>query len=101
MENHATHDERIHLAAYLYRFGWSIDDIVNTFRTASDFNPAIAESQVMSLISKDYKPYSCKRVKAEMLHVCPFAMTKNYCHYITSSMEKRRKEKLMTNTDKV
>ena len=91
MEKHASHDERIHLAAYLYRFGNSIEDIVNVFRDATDFNPVIAESQVVSLVSKDYKPYGCKRVKAEMLDVCPFAKTKGYCHYISSSIEKKRK----------
>jgi hypothetical protein len=91
MESHATHDERIHLTAYLYRFGHSISDIVNTFRDASDFNPVITESQVMSLVSKDYRPFGCRRVKAEMLNVCPFARTKSYCHYISSSIEKKKK----------
>lgn len=91
MEHHASHDERIHLTAYLYRFGHSIADIVNVFRDANDFNPVIAESQVMSLVSKDYRPFGCKRVKAEMVNVCPFAKTKQYCHYIQSSMAKRKK----------
>jgi len=90
MEHHASHDERIHLTAYLYRFGHSIADIVNVFRDASDFNAVIAESQVMGLVSKNYRPFGCRRVKAEMLNVCPFARTKGYCHYIQASIAKRK-----------
>lgn len=90
-ESHASHSERIHLTAYLYRFGHSISDIVNAFRNASDFNSVIAESQVMSLVSKDYRPFGCRRVKAEMMNICPFTKAKQYCHYIRASTEKKRK----------
>lgn len=91
LEHHAVHNERIHLAAYLYRLGHSISEIVDSFREATDFNPVIAEAQVMSLISKNYRPFGCKRVKLEMDRVCPFAGTNTYCHYITNSMEQRKK----------
>lgn len=90
MEHHATHNERIHLTAYLHRFGHSVEEIVNSFRDASDFVPSIAEGQVLGLISSNYNPFSCKRVKKEMHDICPFSDKKGYCHYIKSALSKRK-----------
>ncbi len=82
MERHATHDERIHLAAYMFRLGHSFDEIVNAFSNATDFNQIIAEQQVRSIIGRNYKPYRCDRVKTQMRNVCPHSANKRYCHYI-------------------
>jgi len=82
LEHHATHDERIHLTAYLYKIGWAFDDIINVFRDATDFNPAIAEYHVRSIIAGNYRPYACRRVKSQMRNVCPFQDSGRYCHYI-------------------
>lgn len=90
LEKHATHDERIHLAAYLYKIGWAFDDIVNVFQDASDFNPAIAEQQVRSIIAGNYKPYACSRVKTDMHNVCPYADNKRYCHYIVNIIQQSK-----------
>jgi len=91
MERHATHDERIHLTAYLYKLGWAFDDIVNIFRDATDFNPAITEYNVRSIIAGNYRPYSCSRVKRDMRGVCPFEGIGRYCHYIKNIIQQSQK----------
>jgi len=83
LEKHANHEERIHLAAFLYRLGYSVEQIVDAFREASDFSPSQTEYYVTDMIAKNYRPYSCKRVKDQMA-VCPFAKNGRYCHYIAS-----------------
>jgi hypothetical protein len=89
-ERHATHDERIHLVAYLYKLGWSFDDMVNIFRDATDFNPTIAEYHVRSLVAGNYRPYACSRVKTDMRNICPFAGTGRFCHYIQNVIQQSR-----------
>jgi hypothetical protein len=82
MYQHAGHEERMHLAAYMYKLGHSFDDIVNAFRGTTDFNPVVCEQQVRSIVGSGYKPYSCGRVKSQMSDICPYSSTGRYCHYI-------------------
>ena len=96
MEKHASHDERIHLAAYMYKLGSSVDDIVSAFRDASDFNPITTEQQVLSIVGKDYNPYGCGRVKTYMNGVCPYATNRGYCSYINKIMKKQQADKIST-----
>jgi hypothetical protein len=81
LQHHANHEERIHLAAYMYKLGHPLMDIVNAFRDASDFNPIVAEQQVLSVIGNNYNPYGCTRVKMNM-DICPYNKRKAYCNYI-------------------
>lgn len=90
MEKHAGHNERIHYAAFLYKLGYSFDDIVDAFRDTSDFNPEVAETQIRGIIGDSYRPYACSRVKAQM-DVCPFKRTNAYCHYIRRLIMAREK----------
>jgi hypothetical protein len=89
LKKHASHEERIHLAAYMYKLGHSVHDIVNAFKDASDFNPIIAEQQVLSIVANNYNPYGCNRVKLDM-DVCPYNKQKGYCHYIQKLAASRK-----------
>lgn len=81
-EHHAKHNERIHLAAFLNKLGRSEDEITDAFSEASDFNRAVAQYQVRSLLDANYSPYSCRRVKLEMGDLCPYSKNDGYCSYI-------------------
>jgi hypothetical protein len=81
MQHHASHEERIHLAAYMFKLGHPIYEIVEAFKDATDYNPVVTEQQVMSVVANNYNPYGCARVKLNM-DVCPFNKQKGYCHYI-------------------
>lgn len=81
-EHHAKHNERIHLAAFLNKLGKSEDEIVDVFKEASDFNRAVAQYQVRSILDMNYSPYGCRRVKLEMGDLCPYTGTGGYCRYI-------------------
>lgn len=94
LERHASHDERIHLAAYMYKLGHSVDDIVNAFKDATDFNPVVAEQQVLSIVSKDYNPYGCSRVKRDMGETCPFYKNKGHCYYIRKLINQQKEKKV-------
>lgn len=83
MERHAKHNERFHFVAFQNRIvGKTINEMVDSLRNASDFVRAVSEYQVRDIVSKNYKPYGCYRVKAEMPDVCPYSGTRNHCKYI-------------------
>lgn len=73
--HHATHIERIHLAGYLKRFGYTDEEIVEFFKSASDFDSTVALSQIKSL--KGYCNYSCRNIRLQMCDLCP-----GMCDYI-------------------
>lgn len=75
VNQHATHDERKHLAGYLMHFGYSDDEILEFFRPASDFNRDVALSQIRSL--HGYHGYACRNVRTIMRDLCP-----GTCRYI-------------------
>lgn len=72
---HATHQERVHLAGYLKRFGYSDVEIVDFFRGTTDFQYDVALSQIRSL--DKYSNYSCRNVRLFMKDLCP-----GMCDYI-------------------
>jgi len=85
---HAGHQERIHLASYLFKLGHSMDEIIDSFRETSDFNPAVTQYQVYGIMGANYNPYSCARVKREMPECCPYSKTGAYCGYIKKLAKK-------------
>jgi hypothetical protein len=87
LQKHATHAERIHLAASLYKMGKSFEEIEDMFKMASDYNPVVTETQLRSIIGSNYRPFSCGRVKKEM-DVCPYRNDGRYCHFIQKLMKK-------------
>ena len=93
MKHHASHEERIHLAAYMYKLGHPLYEIIQAFKDTSDYNPVVAEQQVLSIISNNYNPYGCARVKLN-LDICPFNKQKGYCHYIRNLSANTKLEKV-------
>jgi len=75
VNQHATHDERKHLAGYLMHFGYTDDEILDFFRPASDFNRDVALAQIRSL--HGYHGYACRNVRTIMRDLCP-----GTCRYI-------------------
>lgn len=82
INQHATHQERVHLAGYLKRFGLSDSEIVEYFRNTSDFNREFALSQIASLDM--YSNYSCKNVRLMFRDLCPGS-----CEYIREVAKRR------------
>lgn len=74
INQHATHDERKHLAGYLLRFGLSEYEIVDYFKNTSDFNRDYALEQIRSL---GHSGYSCRNVRLMLKDLCPGS-----CEYI-------------------
>ncbi|MEM0462424.1 MAG: hypothetical protein QW318_09530, partial [Candidatus Caldarchaeum sp.] len=64
----ASHTENFVLAAYLSSVGYSVEEIVDVFRTRADFDPKIARYQVEHIAGLrgsrvKYRPPSCQRMK--------------------------------------
>lgn len=76
-----SHQARFAVAAFLARIGVSVDDILELFRNAPDFNEKIARYQVEHIAGlrgsrKQYLPYSCSTMKS--LGLCP--LTEGDCN---------------------
>jgi DNA primase large subunit len=69
-----SHAERFLIATFLLNIGLEVDQVVELFRSAPDFNEKITRYQVEHLAGlrggrKKYSPYSCDKLKA--LGLCP------------------------------
>ncbi len=69
-----SHHARFTVAAFLSRIGMSVDDILELFKNAPDFNEKIARYQIEHISGlrgsrKQYMPYSCSTMKS--LGLCP------------------------------
>ncbi len=69
-----SHHERFTVAAFLARIGMDVEDILDLFRNAPDFNERIARYQIEHIAGlrgsrKKYMPYSCSTLKS--LGLCP------------------------------
>ncbi len=69
-----SHHARFTLAAFLARIGMSVDDILELFKNAPDFNERIARYQIEHIAGlrgsrKKYMPYNCSTMKS--LGICP------------------------------
>lgn len=70
---HLSHHQRFALATFLLAVGYSVDEVVELFRTSPDFDEKIARYQVEHLAGlrgsrKRYYTYSCDKMKA--LGIC-------------------------------
>ena len=83
INQHATHDERKHLAGYLMRFGLPHDEIIEYFKNTSDFQRDFCMSQIKSL--SQYSNFSCRNVRLVMKDLCP-----GVCEYIRNVAKGRR-----------
>lgn len=83
VNQHATHDERKHLAGYLMRFNLDEDEILEYFKNTSDYNRDVALQQLRSLAG--YSGYSCRNIKALMRDLCP-----GTCAYIRNVARRRK-----------
>jgi len=79
---HATHDERKHLAGYLYRFKLDEHEILEYFKSTSDFLHDKALDQIRSL--KGHTGYSCRNIRLIMKDLCP-----GVCEYIRQVARRR------------
>ncbi len=64
-----SHHERFAIAAFLLRIGMSVEDVLDLFRNAPDFNERIARYQVEHIAGlrgsrRQYLPYSCQTMKS-------------------------------------
>jgi len=75
VDQHAKHEERIHLAGYLKRFNYTDEEIVDHFRNTSDFQYDLALGQIRSIPKGGH--YSCVNVRRMMHDLCP-----GMCEYI-------------------
>jgi hypothetical protein len=82
VNQHATHDERKHLAGYLMRFRLNNDQIMEYFMNTSDFNRDVCLRQIESLA--DHSGYSCRNVRLILRDLCP-----GMCEYIRQVASKR------------
>ena len=69
-----SHAERFLIATFLLNIGLEVDQVVELFSSAPDFNEKVTRYQVEHLAGlrggrKKYSPYSCDKLKA--LGVCP------------------------------
>jgi DNA primase large subunit len=74
-----SHHERFSIAAFLARIGMSVDDILELFKNAPDYNEKIARYQIEHIAGlrgarKKYLPYNCDTMKSYGL--CPI---QGYC----------------------
>ncbi|MEM4785156.1 MAG: hypothetical protein QXN88_05965 [Sulfolobales archaeon] len=63
-----SHNARVALTAYLLNIGFSVDEVVEVFRTQPDFNERVTRYQVNYIASYDGEgkpllPYSCAKMK--------------------------------------
>ncbi len=58
------HQERFTVAAYLLKVGWSVDQVVDLFRSAPDFKERIARYQVSHISKRGYNPPNCETLRA-------------------------------------
>lgn len=65
-----SHFGRFQLAAYLHSIGWSVDDIVDVFRVASDFDERVTRYQVEHIVRNNYLPAGCGRTMT--MGLCPY-----------------------------
>lgn len=82
VDQHAKHEERIHLAGYLKRFNYDEEEIVDHFRNTSDFQYDLALGQVRSIPKSGH--YNCVNVRRMMPGVCP-----GICEYIRQVARRR------------
>ncbi len=59
-----SHQERFTLAAYLLRVGWSVDRVVDLFRSAPDFKERVARYQVSHIAKGGYNPPNCETLRS-------------------------------------
>ncbi len=70
---HLSHHQRFALATFMLSIGYSVDEVVDTFRTSPDFDEKIARYQIEHLAGlrgsrKKYLVYSCEKMKS--LGIC-------------------------------
>ncbi|MEM1703777.1 MAG: hypothetical protein QXQ31_06960, partial [Zestosphaera sp.] len=63
-----SHNARVALAAYMLNVGYSVDEVVEVFRTQPDYNERVTRYQVNYIASYDGEgkpliPYSCAKMK--------------------------------------
>ncbi|MEM1698882.1 MAG: hypothetical protein QXD83_03245 [Sulfolobales archaeon] len=66
---HLSHHQRFALATFMLSVGYSVDEVVDMFRTSPDFEEKIARYQVEHLAGlrggrKKYRMYSCDKMKS-------------------------------------
>lgn len=66
---HLSHHQRFALATFMLSIGYSVDEVVNAFRTSPDFDEKIARYQVEHLAGlrgsrKKYLVYSCEKMRS-------------------------------------
>jgi hypothetical protein len=85
VDQHAVHEERIHLAGYLKRFNYDDSEIVEYFRNTSDFQYDFAMEQIASISNNGH--YSCRKVRQILPDLCP-----GVCEYIRVFARRRDDE---------
>jgi hypothetical protein len=79
---YATHDERLHLAAFLRQTGWTEEQVLNLFREYSnDWNERVAGYHVSYAYRNQAKCYTC--LKAKKLKFCA-VRDQNSCPFFPS-----------------
>ena len=73
INQHALHEERIHLAGYLKRFNYDEDEIVEFFKNTSDFQ----YDECLKYVRSVKGHYNCANVRLLMPDLCP-----GICEYI-------------------
>lgn len=66
---HLSHHQRFSLSTFMLSVGYSVDEVVEAFRTSPDFEEKIARYQVEHLAGlrgsrKEYRTYSCEKMKS-------------------------------------
>ncbi len=65
---HLSHHQRFALATFMLSVGYSVDEVVDAFRTSPDFDEKVARYQIEHLAGlrgskKRYRVYSCSKMK--------------------------------------
>jgi len=81
-EGALSHAHRLHLAAFLCRSGFSIDNIVSLFKSASDFRYDLTLYHVTKIAEGGMKCYTCER--AYQLNICPLGAKRWMCRWYPS-----------------
>jgi DNA primase large subunit len=66
---HLSHHQRFALATFMLSIGYSVDEVVDAFRTSPDFDEKVARYQIEHLAGlrgsrKKYLVYSCEKMKS-------------------------------------
>jgi len=89
---HLSHHQRFALATFMLSVGYSVDEVVDTFRTSPDFEEKIARYQVEHLAGlrggrKRYRMYSCDKMRSLGLCIAECGTRTPLQYYRKAAME--------------